>query len=154
MTTTAKVARTNLRGLPFASFIGTSPSGVEWVAYRPEHVERLQSRLATVWAKHQQRVVRARHISRGAMDRIEDAVGRVYEGRDCPVTLGRTFVEGPRGDLEELAEVVADDVTFDDACDLVAGQCFGDLTGAQVEFGARAIMKSQATAARKLRGAE
>lgn len=36
---------THLRDLPFAYFVGVSPAGVDWVAYRPENVKPMRERL-------------------------------------------------------------------------------------------------------------
>ena len=35
----------------FAEFVGISPAGIEWVAYKPELVDRLRARLAEVWRR-------------------------------------------------------------------------------------------------------
>lgn len=43
----------------FKQYIGTSPAGVEWVAYRPENVEKMTKRLAEFWAEHDARRLRA-----------------------------------------------------------------------------------------------
>jgi len=32
----------HLFDLPFAHFVGVSPGGVDWVAYRPENIEPMQ----------------------------------------------------------------------------------------------------------------
>lgn len=33
--------------------VGVSPSGVEWVAHRPDAVDHLRRRLAEIWARHE-----------------------------------------------------------------------------------------------------
>jgi hypothetical protein len=41
----------HLYDLPFAHFIGVSPGGVDWVAYQPENIAPMRSRLRTMTLK-------------------------------------------------------------------------------------------------------
>lgn len=59
--------------------VGVSPAGVEWIARKPEHVERMRARLAILWAEHAERLAEADTTpeSRWTGRRFRSASGRV-----------------------------------------------------------------------------
>lgn len=61
--------------------IGVCPVGVEWVAYRPEYVERMRARLAAIWSKHAERLAEADTSSRS------EWTGRRFRTRSGRVLL-------------------------------------------------------------------
>ncbi len=56
----------------YRTVVGVSPSGVTWIAYRPEHVEPMLKRLAQVWARHDSHEARAAEREAGRMKRWKD----------------------------------------------------------------------------------
>lgn len=93
--------------------IGTSPAGVEWVLYpgrgetpeeREERARRMTLRLAQLWERYENRVLRVSGLTTAQGELVEEQAWRLEQhGEPASVKRGRTFVEGPRWYLQEIA---------------------------------------------------
>jgi hypothetical protein len=90
--------------------IGTSPAGVEWVAYRPDNVEPMRQRLENLWL----RVVRK--LTRVPQTVIEEAYDCAHLGAEAgidycaSVEVGDTVIKAAPIFFDDLAgrlEIVA-----------------------------------------------
>lgn len=94
--------------------VGTSPAGVEYVAYKASDVERLKRSLARAWDTHTRRVEK---LSAGVMHAVEFQLLNIAERGDCTekqarqlekVRVGRSFIVAPNWVLQECADAVED----------------------------------------------
>jgi len=143
----------HLRKLPFAQFIGRTPAGVDWVAYKEKDVAPMTRRFITVMEKHGV-PRRISGITTNQMYMIDDEIGISREGgayQDLMSSLrtGRTYVQGTHDDLQELADRIKDKLD-DDHRAIVEGNSLKDLTDAQVKFGVKARIKSIRSLVKKL----
>ena len=87
--------------------VGISPAGVEWYAYKPEHVAPMTERLAALTAKHEakQAAKRVRRVKLTAKhaDMLEDAIAMREDDSAERIDLGRTYIRASVADLEDLA---------------------------------------------------
>lgn len=100
-------------------------------------------------------IVRACKIPRGVMNHIEDEM-EVIERVDVTgvITVGATYVEGPRWALAYLAEGL-EKKTEVDVADFVGTNTFNmDLTDEMRAFGIRSALNSYKVAAKRLRNAK
>jgi len=151
------------RGIPegtrgfSATFIGVSPAGVEWWAYRDRDIEPLRRRLVEIYARHRGRTA-PRHrrvaLTSGQADFITGVIDRLQA--ESPeethaalgLKLGRTFVEAP----EELLEYLADDAKME--TESVSGMSFDieNWSEAREQFAIQARINGLQSLERKLRG--
>ena len=128
-------------------FVGTSPAGVEYWARREGDVARLEARLAHHAARAARQAVKRVPLSRGQADRVWDlSEESLANFRRAGVVVRATYVQGPQGQLDALADM------FDpgDAADVAgAGAC---TTDAQVLFAERAGYAAVLVLQAKLRG--
>ncbi len=83
--------------------VGTSPAGVEYVAYKAEDVAKLEASLERQWARAKHRV----KLTRGAVDAIEY---RDQETLPKGGRIGRDFIEGTTEFLEWCLDALEDRV--------------------------------------------
>ena len=82
----------------YSQYIGTTPAGVEWVAYRPQDVPRLTKRLAAQWKRHHCKIIRVK-LTPAMVDHCHKA----YQGgRPVPGKWGATFVVATRAELADI----------------------------------------------------
>jgi hypothetical protein len=89
--------------------VGTSPYGVEYVAYSADKVEPLRASLARAWERHNaKRAARVSALSDGVMDAVAFGVATyAEEGGDITrVRMGRTYIQAPVIVLEWVAETI------------------------------------------------
>jgi len=153
--------QTNLEHLPFAEFVGFSPGRIEWVAYKPEHVEKMRARLEKLWeaalANHRRyEGLRTARLTEAQMGLLDDELGRL-EGESTAwhvliaVEAGKTFVRGPQWALDYLAEGV--EFKLDDEFESRVGEnAYQEVTEAQIAFGAASMKRSVKAAVKALRG--
>jgi len=65
--------------------VGVSPAGVEWIAYRPEHVEPMKARLAELHRKHSAPTAALER----ARDHYEKLRARVFRAQGARRKRGR-----------------------------------------------------------------
>jgi hypothetical protein len=128
--------------------IGTSPAGVKWTAYRPEHVEPMRTRFAEVMTKHDAQLVSVSGLTRNATGIIADTIyGR--EDEDA-FTVLQTVVRAPRAALADLAGIL-DEMTEWWPEDMAFCQDWD--TQAQRDMAVRGWTSMLEAAARKIRAA-
>jgi hypothetical protein len=87
--------------------IGTSPSGVEWIAHKPENVEPMRLRLAVLKARHADRTVRRVKLTPTQFELVLDVLDNRPEGDQLErVNLRRTFIEARGEDLVDIASLL------------------------------------------------
>lgn len=134
---------------PFAPVkIGTSPAGIEWVAYKSENVETMTKRLALHWERHNARVVTVRGLSETFLSYIPGHF--MVESAEDVLTIGATFVRGPRCALADIADMAweASDYIPEQYASLSNAQ-----TDAQYAFAERGIRVCLETGAKRIRAA-
>jgi len=154
--------KTDLSPLPFAEFVGFSPGGVEWVAYKPEHVEKMRARLEKLWAvalagHRRYECFRTARLTEAQMGLVEDELGRLAGDRLLhshvlmALDMGKTFLRGPQWALDYVAEGV--EFKLDDEFESRVGEntYVEELTEAQVTFGAASMKRSVQKAVKALR---
>ena len=100
-------------------------------------------------------LVRARKMARGGIDLVEDELVKIREERPDiarTITVGATYVEGPRWALAYLADGL-DGMTADDVEYRVGTNYFNEMTDAMIAFGVRNALKSYTVTAKRLRAA-
>jgi len=126
--------------------IGTSPAGVEWVAYHREHVAPMRERLGRLWTARRRRVL----LTPAQSAVVGDVLTVLKETTDCSRAVAReTYVEAPQLVLEAIADRVEGEAAS--VAD-VGVYIDGAHTEAQAEFAVRSRLNSLRKLARKLRG--
>ena len=139
-------------------YVGTSPSGVTWNVYvggkSAERVEKeidiQRRRLTALWEKHERGQVRV-PLSKTALDRIDDLYFNLVESDDPYLedvresTRGKTFLQGSRRLLRDIAEVLRE--RADAEAELAS---FDAETEREAQFVERSVLRSFATAVRKI----
>jgi hypothetical protein len=92
--------------VPFAQLIGVGPGGVEWVAYKPEHVELMKANLERRWDRWNNKVVRVRGLTPRQAEWVEFALvdDPAMESDGATFKLGATYVEAERWVLQGAAD--------------------------------------------------
>lgn len=94
--------------------VGTSPAGVEYVAYKASDIEPLKRALARAWDRNPRKVAK---LSAGVIYAIECQFSNLserqhltkYDRRDIArARIGRTFIEAAEWILQECADAVED----------------------------------------------
>lgn len=136
--------------------IGTSPAGVEWIAYRPEAVEPMRARLAALWARHAAKnspvepvVTESSESRRVSLTPAQADLAADFAASYPAVTIRRTYLSGPVAELESLAADV--EAEIDSAMELGA-QSPDAQTDSEVAFAAVSAGLPAALLAAKLRG--
>jgi hypothetical protein len=144
------------------SRVGVSPAGVTWVcraktgdttASFEDRAFRMAARLSAIWAAYDGKVIRARKLAPGGLDHVGDILMRKEDSNDdefSAVKTGASWVEGPVGMLREIRDQLEAEIDIDEAIRRVEANVNADLTDHQVEFGARASVRSQRCAAQRL----
>lgn len=167
----ASASAADKAGVMYRSFarihVGTSPCGVEWYVYTggkskdevEAEVALQRERLDALKEKHERGVVRVKityaasdNIKAHYADYMEDMIDTHssmkedgWEADAAAFKLGKTFVEGTRRMLRDIASVLWE--REDDDISLMS---FQDMTEAQFEFAAKSIRKSRRLLARKI----
>jgi hypothetical protein len=103
-------------------FIGTTPGGSEWFAYKPEDVEGLKASLARLWEKHEQkqserkpmRSVRQWLASIAPLAPLKGEDGEEYaercsrRARKLAPEIDEAAPDSARYELAEIEDAVAD----------------------------------------------
>jgi ketopantoate reductase len=101
-------------------FIGTTPGGSDWFAYKPEDVEGLRASLKRLWNRFEEKqrehearqtpeVARVRKLSETAIAECDFRASvhaeEAYEGSER-IRVGATFIEGEADFLFDCAEAL------------------------------------------------
>lgn len=152
--------------------VGTSPAGVEWVAYRKSWMNdvafakiatRMRERLDETIERHQSARVRVR-LTPAQVGAVEDVWGSDFEVHDLypeedlrGVELGRNWIEGTRAQLATIGSGV--DESTNDAEGIAWSVNVDDWEGsdaqraARIRFGSMAIVRCRERVASILRAA-
>ena len=136
--------------VPFARLVGVSPSGVEWVAYKPENVGRLTTNLERLWDRWNSRVVRVRGLTTTQAEWVEFALvdDPAMESAGAAFKMGATYAEAERDVLHDAANYL-------EGCDVecrVSGRVSNSDDTNRYEFAVRQAEKGLQATIKKLRG--
>ena len=91
-------------------FVGISPAGVEYVAYKAKDIDHLEGRLARLWKRHLARRIRVRGLTPAQAEHALSAASVLdCKPSDRNAEFGRTWVEASH----ELLFNIAQDLEYD-----------------------------------------
>lgn len=134
-------------------FIGITPAGCEWVAYRAEAVETMTSRLAALQARHAAKQAKRAAPTTRRVKLTTEAQHEMlvrFLADDSTATLRKTYIETTEAELAELAQFIEDETA--DAMTAAADGAMTAQSDQEVAFAAIAGGMSCAILAARLRG--